>query len=216
MEIVKSERENAIQTVERLARQLGAAEAVLEGGYAQLAEALLCVRDNRYWEGDFESWGAYMAHVSDTYHIGNKQLYHYMSAVKELGGVVDSQDLTEMGISKASVLAEAHRTHGKIPEKTKDGFDFMEIAKDSGTTAKGLRKEIAEVFHKPEDPSGEWYDLEAAFYVTPEEKQEIQHAFRLARQTDPPISTNLKTFMQTKEVILRLCREYIATYEDGQ
>lgn len=215
-QIIKSEREAAIQKVETLAGQLGAAEAVLETGYAQLAESLLVVREYRYWEGDFESWSAYMAHVSNTYHIGNKQLYHYMSAVRELSGVVESEDLNEIGISKASVLAEAHRIHGKIPEQTKDGLPFLEIAKDSGTTAKGLRKEIAEVFHKTEDEKGDWMDLECAFFVDKNEKEEIQHAFSLARQVDPPINNNLKESAQTKEIVLRLCREFIATYEDGE
>ena len=208
---------NRLEQVDNLAEKLGRAELLLENGYAQLAYALLNVRENRDWEtGGYSSWSAYMSHVSNTYHIGNKQLYHYMSAVRELSGVVESEDLNEIGISKASVLAEAHRIHGKIPEQTKDGLPFLEIAKDSGTTAKGLRKEIAEVFHKTEDEKGDWMDLECAFFVDKNEKEEIQHAFSLARQVDPPINNNLKESAQTKEIVLRLCREFIATYEDGE
>lgn len=210
--VVVAEKQKALKAVESLAEKLGKAESMLEAGYAQLANALLVVKENRYWEGDFESWSAYLSRIAQVHKIGNAQLYHKMAVVKQLSGEVSVEDMTEMGISKAGVLADTHRTFGDIPEATKDGKNLIDYAKDVEVTAKDLKKELAEVLHSPFEEKGEWLDLQMAFYVTPDEREEIESAIQTARATDPPISVTLKDFMQRKEVMLRLCREFLATY----
>ena len=203
---------DALARVDTLAEKLGRAEQLLEAGYAEFAEALLVVQDNLYWKTDmdpatgdpFESWGSYMRHVTETFKLGQRQLYHKIAVVKELRGVVPLEDLTEMGISKASVLADTH----KIAPVTDE---MIETAK-SDATAKELKQRIAETLHLPEDEGMEWIDLGYAFFVSAEEKQEIRDAEEAARMQDPVVSNTIKESTQRKEVFLRFCREFLATY----
>lgn len=197
---------NALNRVEQLAEKLGQAESQLERGYAQLADAILEVQEKRYWEGLHASWGDYMKFITQKFNMGRAQLYHKVAVVKQLKGVVEPQALSDMGISKASVLADAHRLHGEIPESA------IESAKSDTTTVKQLKKSLAEALHTPEQETMEWYDLNFAFYVTPEEKKELQDAESAARGIDPTVSTTLKDFMQKKEVALRWARDFLATY----
>lgn len=201
---------NALNKVNELAEKLGVAEAVLEGGYAELADALLNVRENRYWEGQWESWGEYFKFVSEKHNLGRAQLYHKVAVVKELQGVIEPSVLSEIGISKSSVLADAHRASGGtgIPK------ELIARARDEKVTVKDLKKALAEATHAPEHEDMEWLDVNYAFYVTPEEKAEIQEAERAARGIDPPISTSIKDFMQRKEILLRFCREFLSTYSE--
>lgn len=199
---------NALNKVNELAEKLGAAETILEGGYAELANALLTVRENRYWEGMWKSWGEYFQSISEKHQLGRAQLYHKVATVKELQGVVDPKDLSAMGISKAAVLAQAHRENPSagMPK------ELVARARDEKTTVKYLKKALAEATHAPEKTTDEWIDLEMCFYVSPEEKVEILEALRAAFEVDPPISTTLKQHVQNKEAMLRLCREFLATY----
>lgn len=201
----------ALADVDALAAKLGEAESLLEEGYAQFAAALLEVQNNRYWQlveihGEpCPSWGAYIADITEKFKMGRAQLYHKVAVVRQLQGVVDAADLTNMGISKASVLADIHRATGTLP----DGA--VSQAKDSATV-KDLRKALAEASHMAADELGEWYDVGFAFVVTAEERATLQEAERAARQLDPPISNSLKTFQQKKEVALRWAQEFLATY----
>ena len=198
---------NALNKVNELAEKLGQAEAVLEGGYAELATALLAVRENRFWQGKHESWGEYLNSVSETYKLGRAQLYHKISVVKELQGVVEPQHLSEMGIAKAGVLADAHRASGGagVPK------ELIARARDEKVTVKQLKQAIAEATHAAPEDTG-WIDLGMSFYVTEEERKELQEAEKLALSVDPPVSTTIKDFMQKKEVALRWAREFLATY----
>lgn len=195
-----------LEKVEKLATILGGTEHVLESGYAQLACAILNVQKNRYWEGRFESWGKYIEHISTKFNLGRAQLYHKVSVVKELQGVVEPKDLSEMGISKAGVLADAHKTIPALPSSV------LDAARDKEVTAKELKKVLAEATHVPESSKDEWYDMGAAFYVTPDEKSELLEAERAARSIDPTISISLKPHAQMKEVMLRWAREFLSTY----
>ena len=205
-DIVESNALNALSHVEHLAETLGRAETLLEKGYAEFAEALLVVQENRYWQGDHESWGEYMRFVTEKYNMGTRQVYHKLAAVKELKDDVSIGDLTEMGITKASVLADIHRNGGKLPEGA------VELAKDPATTAKQLKQAMAEALHLSSPELGQWYDMGFSFVCTEEEKAELQDAEKAARRMDPPISNTLKDFEQKKQVALRFAREFLATY----
>lgn len=197
---------NALSRVEKLAERLGVAESTLEQGYAELAEAILDVQKNHYWDDSHKSWGDYMKFITEKFNMGRAQLYHKVAVVRELQGVVESKDLSDMGISKASVLADAHRLNQELPESA------IEAAKNSKVTVKELKRSLAQVLHSSEYEDMEWYDAGYAFYVTDEEKAEIKDAESAARGIDPPISNTLKDFMQKKEIFLRFCREFLSTY----
>jgi hypothetical protein len=206
-----SESTEALAVVESLAQKLGKAETALEHGYAEFAAALLTVQENRYWEGEFESWGKYIEHITNTYNLGKAQLYHKVAVVRELDGIVETQDMTNMGISKASVLADVARlNNGIVPN------EVIAAAQNDKTTVKDLKKRVAEILHTPEPENGEWLDLNFAFYVNAEEKATLLDAMNAARQTDPVISNTLKDFMQRKEIAIRWASEFLATYSTVQ
>jgi hypothetical protein len=197
---------NALEKVRTLAEQLGQAEGILERGYAQFAEALLAVQKGRFWEGQFESWGKYMQFITETYNLGLKQLYHKVAVVRELTGVVEPADMTAIGISKASVLADIHRANGSLPENA------LATAKDETKTAKDLKQILAETLHLPVPDDGTWFDMEFAFVCSEEERLVLIEAENIVRAIDPPISTTLKTFEQKKQVALRMAMEILNTY----
>ena len=197
--------ENALAKVEELAGQLGQAEGLLERGYAEFAAALLDVQKNRYWQGQHESWGDYMKFVTDKFKLGTRQLYNKLATVKELSGVVELQDITDMGISKAKVLADWHQA-GKVTE------DDITLAKDPATTVKQLKKAMAEALHQPETETDEWVDLGFAFYANSDEISELREAEKIARGIDPPVSNTLPEHSQKREVAIRWAREFLATY----
>ena len=201
-----------LNDVDVLAAKLGAAESLLEEGYAQFASVLLEVQENLYWQlldinGEpCPSWGAYVAHIVEKFKMGKAQLYHKIAVCRELKGVVDVKALTDMGISKASILADVHRATGVV------SAEEIAIAKNEDVTVKDLKQHVAEALHLPEQESGEWYDMGFAFMVTPEERATLQEAENAARQLDPPISNTIKTFQQKKEVALRFAQEFLNTY----
>lgn len=201
--------ETALQLVETLAEKLGTAESLLESGYAQFANALLDVQKNRYWQPQHESWGAYMKFVTDKFKLGQRQLYHKLATVKELSGVVDLPTLTEMGISKAGVLADWHQA-GTITD------DDITLAKDPQTTVKQLKKAMAEALHIPQESTDEWIDLQFAFYANSDEKAELREAERIARTLDPPVSNSLPEHSQKREIAIRWAREFLATYAQSE
>ena len=201
-----------LNDVDVLAAKLGAAESLLEEGYAQFASVLLDVQENLYWQlldidgAPCPSWGAYIAHIVEKFHMGKAQLYHKIAVCRQLKGVVAEKDLTDMGISKASVLADVHRATGKVTAEA------VAAAKRDGVTVKDLKTALAQESHLPEQESGEWLDLNMAFYVNAEEKATIQDAIQAARQMDPPVSNTIKDFQQRKEIMIRLASEFLSTY----
>jgi hypothetical protein len=197
-----------LHDVDVLAEKLGQAEIMLEGGYAQFAGKLLEIQEERFWDlAGFESWGKYFDSIIQKFNLGKAQMYHKLAVVRELKGIVPSAELTDMGISKASVLADACRAHGGILPN-----EAIAAAKNPDLTVKGLKKTLATARILPEQQDGEWLDLGMAFYVTEDERAEIAEAMRIAREMDPPVSNTLKDFMQRKEVFLRFVREFLATY----
>ena len=195
---------NALGRVESLAAELGAAEAILETGYAEFAQALLEVRERKYWMDGHESWALYLQNISEVYHLGRTQLYHQIAVVDTLQGVVSESDLNKMGITKASVLAA-------IAKKNTLPAEILSAALTEGTTAKDLKALEAQTFRNT-DEVGEWFDLNFAFVCTAEEKAELLDAMGAAKMIDPVISIDMKESAQRKEVALRWAREFLATY----
>ena len=199
---------NALGRVESLAAKLGAAEAILETGYAEFAQALLEVREMKYWMDGHESWALYLQNISEVYHLGRTQLYHQIAVVDMLQGVVSESDLNKMGITKAGVLAA-------IAKKNTLPAEILSAALTEGTTAKDLKALEAQTFRNA-DEVGEWFDLGAAFICTKEERAEIEDAILAAVNLDPVIQNTMKASAQRKEIVLRWCREFLTTYAEEE
>lgn len=203
-------RSEALARVEDIAEKMGKAEGLLEAGYASFAIELRKVQVGKYWEGLYDSWGAYIEFLTHKFHIGRAQLYHKVAVVRELDGVVGAPELTSMGISKASVLADVHKAGEKLPDEA------IGAAMDENITVKDLKRIIAEATHAAPPEATGWYDMRFAFYISDEEKKTLQEAEKLALSIDPPVSATIKDFMQRKEVAMRWAQEFLATYSKGE
>jgi hypothetical protein len=197
-----------IQEVETMIQDLLAAEHKLEHGYATLGSLLAEVQSNKYWQAlGYPSFGKYIAHLSETYNKGRSQLYHYFGTVKELAPFIAKEELNEMGISKAAELKPFARAGTLTPE-------IIEQAKNPKTTVKDLRKILFDSDQPegtPTTPKGEWLDLEAAFYVTADEKSEILDALKAAANTDPIEPVGSKPWQKMKNIIIKMSREYLSS-----
>ena len=192
--------------IETLAAKLGAAEAMLEAGYGELAFALKEMRDNKYWIGTYDSFGDFMAHLRDTHNLGKSQLYKYMFTATELGGIVTPEQLSAMGISKAVALSDIKAQDGEISDAA------LAAAADPKVTVKDLKKMLFEANNTLPPEEGEWFDCGFEFYATQEEKNILNAAANAARHTDPVTSEKLAPFMQLKDIVLKWAREYYGAY----
>ena len=192
--------------IETLAAKLGAAEAMLEAGYGELAFALKEMRDNKYWIGVYDSFGDFIAHLRDTHSLGKSQLYKYMFTASELGGIVTPEQLSAMGISKAVALSDIKAQDGTISDAA------LAAAADPKVTVKELKKLLFEANNTLPPEEGEWLDCGFEFYATTEERALLNAAANAARHTDPVTSEKLTPFMQLKDIVLKWAREYYGAY----
>ena len=192
--------------IETLAAKLGAAEAMLEAGYGELAFALKEMRDNKYWIGVYDSFGDFIAHLRDTHSLGKSQLYKYMFTASELGGIVTPEQLSAMGSSKAVALSDIKAQDGTISDAA------LAAAADPKVTVKELKKLLFEANNTLPPEEGEWLDCGFEFYATTEERALLNAAANAARHTDPVTSEKLTPFMQLKDIVLKWAREYYGAY----
>lgn len=195
--------------VETLVGQLSNAENELEKGYAHLAFLLKEVSEKRYWEGEHESFGDYLGHLSQTYNLGKSQLYSYLSTARDLNGDVTEAQLNSMGISKALAVRGQKNATGSI------SGTVMEAALDPQVTVRDIKKLIFEETNAAPTEDSAWMDLDMSCYVSDEERREIQDAANAARHLDPPINDELKTHQVRKEILLRFAREFLGQYSDA-
>lgn len=197
-----------LQEVETLVSKLADAEGLLEAGYAKLAFMLKDVSEHRYWQGKYKSFGEFLNSIQERYHLGKSQLYSYLSTARDLAGQLDEDQLNFMGISKAMVLRDATNASGKVSE------EVISAALNPNVTTKDLKKLLYDAGSLQEPEEGIWTDLEFSTYLTPEEHKTILDAFNAARHTDPPINEKTKDSVQRKEILLRICQEFLAAYAD--
>ena len=118
-----------------------------------------------------------------------------------------------MGITKASELRRAVKNSGVSPSQ-----EIISAAANPTVTVAEVRKLLFDAKQLPaeEAEKSEWLDLEAAFYVTADEKLIIQEAIKLAERTDPIIQKDLKPSARIKEVILRFAIEYANSHGEEE
>lgn len=198
-----------LDEVEKLSANLAAAEGQLEVGYARLAFLLKEVSENRYWEGTYNNFGAFLNNLQVKFKLGKSQMYNYLSTAKELQHQLGEAELNQMGISKALVLRDARAASGQdVPQKV------VEQALDPKVTVKDLRRLLYDsgTLEKPEE--GKWFDLDFSGYYTEEEIETLRDAANAARHTDPPISEKLAEHVQRKSIAYRWAQNFLATFPD--
>lgn len=207
--IVTKLAQEKLEEVDSLVSNLAAAETQLERGYAKLGCLLNEIQENLYWQGYYESYGEFLAHIQEVYGISKSQLYNYRAAAHDLIGSVTEEQMNQMGISKALTLRAAKRNNQTIPD------DVIAKALDKSVTVEDLKQILFESHHieRPEDE--DWISLDFSCYVSEEEKNTIQTAMKIAKQIDPPIAGTLPDHMQQKEILLRFAIEFLNTYDSG-
>lgn len=176
--------------------------ARLGGLLAQLAEG------DKYRALGYRSINQYIHEAVRPFsNLGATQLYACKMAAERLLPYVEANDIEAMGITNAHALANAVRLTGRVPPK-----ELVEAGKRQKTEE--FKATVATRFQFPQDDGavrGTWRDL-SGFYATAEEWAEIERAFECAKRTDPTIPVTDPEWAQMKEVMLRMCREYLSTY----
>ena len=213
MQWSEEDQTEAAQLKEQLEEQLSAVrvhEAALETGYVELGRNFLRVRQKRYWcspsFGSHRTWTDYIESFHER--IGRFQLFRIVGVVETLSDRVSDSDLMKMGITKAAVLRSLvlEKPDSQLPE------NVVDAALDPKSTVEDLRKVIFEETNVQQEHPGKYRDL-GGFYATDEEWEEVKRACDVAERVDPPISKEIPKWAKVKEIVIRLCREFLATYE---
>lgn len=194
-----------LSAVENLVEQLADAEQKLEAGYAHLGLLLDDVMKQRYWEGTYESFGSFMAHLSDKYNVGRAQLYNYRHTVtKLLEAGIEPEDMNKMGINKARALAKVENPPASV----------IEAALNPTVTAKQVENMLDEALNRPPRENAEWHNLQFKFYLTDEEYATLNDAANAARHGDPSIPNDVSETEQNKQIVLKWAQEYLASHSE--
>src|SRR5208282_2030727 len=203
----KEEASWAKLAVDSLLVQIHSSESILKRDFAQLGTLLLRIRTKKYWqEWGFVSFGEYIDSIKDKISKGRTQLYGYISVADNLLPYCSGEDLSDIGISKATLLSQSVKQTGKAPSG-----EIMEAAANPNITSEQL-KAMLFVNENPESGQlGKYWDWGGS-YVTIDERAEIEGAFEVAKHVDPIIPQDWPEHLQRKEIMLRLAREFMATY----
>ena len=194
------------EEIERLLDSIGTHERSLSSDWVRLGRSLHEVRESKIWIlWGYDSFGKYILEVGGKVNKGRSQIYQSVGVVEKLPGIPDDK-LVAMGISKASELCKLTQAGRAIPR------DLVDKAVKQDTTIDQVREQVFNALHAEGEAPGKYWDL-GGFYVSPEEREEIQFTFDLARRVDPVIQNNIPDWAQRKEIMMRLIREFRATYE---
>lgn len=194
--------------IESLLGAIKTGELNLATNYVQLGNQLLTVRSNKYWVPlGFGNFGKYIESVKDRIQIGRTQLYLYISTVEKLLPSVNESQLNQMGISKAVELQRVVSQTGAQPPQ-----ELIDFALDPNVTREGLKGEVYKHLNIT-TPADTGIYFEIGCYVTQEEREEIQRGLDVATKVDPVIPTDWPENNRKKEILLRLVREFLATYQ---
>lgn len=205
---IKGEATWAKQAVDSLLIQIHSSESILRRDFAQLGTLLLRIRTKKYWqEWGFQSFGAYIDSIETKISKGRTQLYGYISVADKLLPFISGEDLSNIGIAKATLLAQHVGKTGKAPSDS-----AISLAQNPLITADELKATLFSSENPESGQLGKYWDWGGS-YVTVDERLEIERAFDCAKKVDPIIPNNWPEHIQRKEIMLRLSREFLATYE---
>jgi hypothetical protein len=197
--------EYILNQVKHQAITMAETEDECERGYAHLGWMLLEVADMQYWRVQHETFRDYLRAVAMVSKKTPETLHRYFLTVRDLSDTFSAAQLESMGISKAMKLRQAKDYAIVIPSV------IINAALDSTVTIKELKKLISTTLRMPED-EGDWFDLGAEFYVSPEERATIEDAMKAAEHCDPITKKTISISMQRKDIVLKWCMNFLADY----
>jgi hypothetical protein len=186
-------------------------EVELETGYVRLANALIRVREKRFWVlWEYQSWTSYLEAMEPRIKRGRAWIFRAIGTVGALREQFNAEEMTTMGINKAMELKKF--TDQKPGERVPD--DIRRAALDPKSTVPYLQQTIFESLNTKPENAGTWYQPFEGFYATEDEREMIQRGISIAKRVDPVIPNDLPRWAQDKAIIERLCMEFISTYSD--
>lgn len=206
-----AEHTTIFEQIDSLINRLLTKESDLDHGYAKLGLLLVEVSEQELWrEAGFKSFDTYLTTVIEKYHKGRTQMYAIFTSVREMRPYLTEGQMNDMGITKLNQLKKATAKLGFPPNNA-----VMEVALDPKSTVADVRKAVAQNHQfTEEEAKGTWFDL-GGFFVTDDERLVLKSAFSAAWATDPVVQKSVKNEIRTKEGLLRMAMEYLATHEDA-
>lgn len=203
---------STLAQIDELVSKLAFAEQKLEHGYAQLGFLLSEVSEKNYWRGQYKSFGEYIAQLGDKFSLGRTQLYSYLGTVRDLKDHLSEQELTQIGIGKATELRRAVKSMGGLSPSP----ELIKEAIKSTVSVKDLRKLLFDAKQVGEQQDGIWLDLDMSGYVTEDQKLLILSAFKAADRTDPVIQTTMKASARNIERMTRFAMEFLNAHPEEE
>lgn len=172
----RAKSEALLRRVDAIIQGVVEKEASLQRDYVDVGVVLIDVRDAKAWMiRDFHSFEAYLKDISGKLRKGRTQLYGYASVAERLLPSVSKEDLIEMGVTAASILAQMVKITKKSPSK-----ELVEIAKTRKEDE--LRFEVAKFSGlRATSDSGEYFHL-GEVYFEDGELEEFMRAVKVAAE----------------------------------
>ena len=196
----------SLKWADQQAGRLGASVTGLDSGFAYLGYLILEISEMQYWRVRFDSFREYLKDLAPKSGRSAGQLQQYFLTVRDLSDTFTREALQSIGITKAIELRKAKDYALVLPA------NIVEAALDPKVTVKELKKIVSTTLRIPEEDDGDWLDCEMEFMVSPEERDTIEDAIKAAMHTDPVTKSTISKSAQMKDVMLKLCQEYLGAY----
>ena len=187
---------------------------IVESSRLKIGTLLEDARTKKAWQDwGHSSWNDFLESIAPQLRKGRTSLYNYAATARDLLPYIPPDELPEVGITKARVLAAAvKKSGGKRPSDT-----LLNAAKSPAISVEDMHQLIADNFGaRDETEKGTWFSLGGVFF-SEEERDEFKRAVDVACRVDPPLKTvidwNDANAPDRKEVLQRFVREFLGTYE---
>jgi hypothetical protein len=202
------------QELDKTVSEIQAQEKGLETNFVKLGTVIEEIREKKLWLfWDHRSFNDFLETVAPKIGKGRSRLYACAGICKQLLPYLAPEELSDIGITKASAIAAAVKSSGKAPSDK-----LLVEAQKPETTLDQLNNLIAGDFGaRSYDEEGDWFALSGIF-MSEEEKAVFTRGIRCACKTDPPLSFMIDKWQdasapQRKEVLFRWIMEFLGTYE---
>jgi len=203
------EAETISQDIETTMENIQAGHVLFVTSFARLGFLLCQVRKHQYWEEwGYESFGAYIKEIETKIKKGRSQIYNSISVAERLLPYASEEQIEKMGISKATELAKMIKLAGPPSPAAVNMAENPLIEVDELKAYLHEKNKVQKL-----DDKGKFYDLKG-FFVTEEERAELDFVFELATKVDPPIPQETSEWERRKQVMFRLIAEFRAQYEE--
>lgn len=208
IEIVRatSEQELLLTKIDRLLDDARENRTKLHATYTEIGLGLLEVKQTKAWSARCHSWDSYVKDCEQRFGKGRSSLYGYTSVAEQLSPHIETKQLVAMGISKSQPLAAYVKSSGKKPSPA-----LLEAALSPEVGVEQFRATLSEARGEKPEGKEKWFDV-GAFYCSPEERQEIEKVFELAKIQDE-ISPDLPETIVRKRIMLAMARECRSSWE---